>query len=264
MKRVAFVLAGLITLFCLGCTVAGNFPAVLEPIKGNLLYENLFSENTALDDFTAEGPAITEIKNGKLYLASSDSNGNNSPSKGHFVFWNNKVEHPDDFILEWEFAPVKARGLTIMFVNAKGVNGKDALDPSLASRDGSYKQYHSGDINNYGWSYYRYHNDFSGVSNVRRNVGFKLVNTESNIIPYPGAVGKTYHMVLYKKGSLIQGFVNGQEQFSYLDPNPWEGGRFGLRQMSSTKANYDNLKVWALKAGGGVCEENRCPSFEKL
>jgi hypothetical protein len=224
--------------------IAGTFcnaelPTAVEALKGSLLYENTYDNASSLDEITAEGPMDAEIRSGRLHMASFG---------GHFTTWYHTVDHPDNFIIEWEFTPVEAKGLCILFTCAKGLNGEDIFDSSLPARNGSYSQYHSGSINNYGLSYYRNNRSYSDSVNLRRNKGFKMVKAVTpNPIPLPPAcVSNTYHLVWVKNGPIIRWYVDGYKTLEWIDSNPYGSGKFGLRQMSATVAEYDNLRLWAI------------------
>lgn len=218
-----------------------DLPPEVEAIKGDLIYENLFEDDSCMDDFTAEGPCIARISNGRLYMESQYPTVND----GHFVYWCKVADHEEDFIIEWEFTPVRDTGLCILFTCARGRNGVDIFDPSLDPRDGQYYQYHSGDIDNYVLSYYRNNADFSGIINLRRNYGHEIVKTVDNPIPEPPTcVDQTYQLVAVKVDGEYTYWVDDTRALEWTDDKPHGSGKFGLRQMATTRAEYDNLRVW--------------------
>jgi hypothetical protein len=241
MLKVFIISSAVMMLLCITCFAA--LPAEVESIKGAQLYENTYGSQASLDEFVGEGPMIAEIRSGKLYMASRDSNGS-----GHFTTWYTTVDHPESFIIEFEFTPLKAKGLAILFTCAKGQNGEDIFDPSLATRNGQYNYYIRGDINNYGISYYRNNANQSDSVNLRKNAGFVMVKSVTpNPIPLPPAcINNTYHCVWVKNGPLIRWYVDGARTLEWMDTSPYGSGKFGLRQMAATKAEYDNLRLYSV------------------
>ncbi|MEW6358646.1 MAG: DUF1961 family protein [Planctomycetota bacterium] len=208
------------------------------PVKKELLYEADFSGN--LDDWVLEGPGVTKIVDGRLYMESTD------PEKGHIVFWNKK-DYPTDFLAEWDFSPVNNEALYIVFFSAVGRNGKNIFDPSLEKRDGTFKQYIMGDINAYHISYFRNMREDTGICNMRKEYGFYLVTIGKD--PIPPTPGGQYHITLLKKGNRIRFFIGDKLVVRFDDDGKtygpvWGAGKIGLRQMAPSKAYYDNFRVY--------------------
>ena len=96
-----------------------------------LLYENPLSCNEDVKDFVLEGKANITFPEGRMRIenAVSDKEG----QKANYVFWCPE-EFPSDVLIQWNFWPLREPGLCMLFFAAKGKNGEDLFDPSLANR----------------------------------------------------------------------------------------------------------------------------------
>lgn len=140
-----------------------------------LIYDNPLQNEEDIKGFVLEGKAGISFENGCMRIESTIAP--NEGQKANYVLWCDR-DFPEDVQIEWEFKPVKEPGLAMIFVSARGINGEDIFDKSLASRTGEYQQYHHGDINAFHISYFRrkeiderqFH-----TCNLRKSYGFYLV-----------------------------------------------------------------------------------------
>jgi hypothetical protein len=138
---------------------------------------------------------------------------------------------------------------------AAGRNGEDLFDPSLARREGNYRQYHSGDINAYHISYFRRKNpDERGfhTCNMRKSHGFHLVCQGADPIPNVEDVRDEFSIEVVKLGDWIRFAIDDLVLFTWKDDGsiggpPHEKGRFGFRQMAPLVATYSDFRVEAIK-----------------
>lgn len=218
------------------------------------VYETSFDDPEALRDWRLEGGKSASTEDGALVLESSPvapgENARRNPN--HLVYWLKK-EVPADFLLEFTVRPSNPRdGLNIVFFNTRGIHGESIFDPALAPRDGTFSQYHSGDLNGYHISYWA---GDRGTANVRKNKGFHLVAEGKDLIA--GAPADAYQTVrLYKRGGKIRLTVDGELAVSYDDDGKNYGaahthsGWIGLRQMGRTiRCEYGELAVYPLLDG---------------
>lgn len=228
-----------------------GFPHPPKPIdlsdrRGALLYDNPLDHPQTVADWVVEGPAAFSFDNGYLQMRARNF-------EEHFVVWCPQ-DFPDSFVAEWDFKPLSDDGLAIIFFAAKGENGEDIFDPSLAPRSGPFRDYIVGDIVSYHISYYANVHQFQMGrvdSNLRKNNQFLRVGGGPVAIQ-PGAQG-WQHMRLIKDGNRIQLFANGRIKVDWTDDNPERygpphtDGKIGFRQMSPTVAGYRNFRVWELE-----------------
>ena len=213
------------------------------------IYTTEFDSPGILQDWSLEGGQSISIENGRLLLKSEGIN--TKPAKGnHLVAWLD-VEVPGSFYLEFDFRPKdKQQGLTIVFFNTRGVNGESIFDPELTARDGTFTQYHSGDLNGYHLSYW---SGARKASNLRKNRGFTLIANGEDPIAND-QTDKFHRIGIYKKDGLIRYYVDGELALEHLDDPSNDGpawnhsGWIGLRQMDHTHwAEYERLAVYPLK-----------------
>ena len=216
-----------------------------------LIYENKLSCAEDVKGFRMEGSADVYFENGKMRIKS------NLPAelgqKANFVFWCPE-DMPSDIIIEWDFRPIEEPGLAIMFFSAKGCNGEDLFDPSLAPRDGQYNLSHSGDINAYHISYFRRKwEDERGfhTCNLRKSKGFHLVAQGADPIPDCADALESYHIRITKNKGRIDFAINDLTVFSWQDDGEeygpvLGGGKIGFRQMAPMIGEYSDLKVYEI------------------
>lgn len=210
--------------------------------KGALLYSASFSNADELRDWKMEGAGKTEFSDGRMIMYSPGE-------EGHHVFWCPQ-EFPASFIAEWEVQNLHTDGgLCIIFFAAKGLNGEDIFDASLPKRDGTFKNYTKGAINNYHISYYANAKGEKGreTANLRKNKGFHKVQTGEPGIPIHST--EVHKVKLVKQQGHIQLFIDGRSIINYMDDGKrygavLEGGKIGFRQMKWTRFAYRNFKVW--------------------
>lgn len=245
---------------------APRHPLVGKPFKpadidyANPVYETSFDDEAVLRDWRLEGGKQMSIAEGKLVLQSEPT----SDDRNHLVCWLTE-EVPADFLLEFTVRPQnRKQGLNIVFFNARGVNGKSIFDPSLQKRNGIFKQYHSGDLNNYHVSYWAAER---GFSNLRKNRGFDLVSSGKDYI-IAGDPDAFQTVQIYKRGGKIRVMVDGLVAVAFDDdgkkfgPIHEHSGWIGLRQMGHTlRCEYRHLKIYRLLPAGraAAAEEFEVP-----
>lgn len=203
-----------------------------------------------LKDWTLEGGKSMSVAGGNLVL---ESDGRNN----HLVCWLRK-EAPADFLLEFTFRPQnRQEGLAIVFFNARGLKGESVFDPALVPRDGTFDQYHSGDLTNYHSSYWAAGRD---TAHIRKNKGFHLVAKGKDLVtPAPSAAFQTIRV--YKRGGKIRITVGDVVAVAYDDDGKTYGpvhthaGWIGLRQMGhAVRGEYGHVKLFPLAAASAKDE----------
>lgn len=220
-------------------------------IGAELIYYNPFREEKDIRDFIMEGSAKISFPKGRLRMENALAAENGQ--KANYVLWCPE-EFPADVYLEWEFKPLNEPGLCILFFAAKGKNGEDLFDPSLAERTGEYPQYHHGDINAFHVSYFRRKEPDERAfhtCNLRKSYGFYLTAQGGDPIPDADECREPYRMAVLKKGPDVRFFINELEIFHYIDDGrtygpALTGGRAGFRQLAPLTAEYGEFKVYAV------------------
>lgn len=219
---------------------------------GRLLYAAALGAAADARGWRLEGPGIVEHRDGWMLMKSQRPDG----PDGHIVHWCPE-EFPERFRAEWEFELLGEQGLCIVFFAARGQGGRDVFDPSLAPRQGIFKQYHSGDINCYHISYFaNTPGSARRVANLRKNAGFYLV-ANGPVGVAAAKPGEVHRAVLVKDGARIRLAVDDRTIIDYTDDGVragpvWAGGKIGLRQMQWTIGRYRNFRVFALPPATAV------------
>ena len=209
----------------------------------NAVYQTTFDDPAELKNWKLEGGKRMSIENGKFILE-------NEGEANHLVCWL-KTEAPADFLLEFSVRPQnRKQGLNIVFFNARGIHGESVFDPALKPRDGNFKQYHSGDLNNYHISYWAADR---GTAHLRKNPGFTMVAGGKDLIAEAPA-DKFQVVRIYKRGGKIRLMVDDIVSVAFDDDGEKYGpawtnsGWIALRQMGHTlRCEYDHLMIFPLK-----------------
>ncbi|ACT02726.1 YesU family protein [Paenibacillus sp. JDR-2] len=224
--------------------------SMLIPAGWKMIYNNPLRSAEDVSDFRMEGDASVTFPMGRMRLEST-----RDPEEGqaaNLVFWCPE-QFPPDFVVTWDFWPVREPGLAILFFCAAGMEGQDLFDAGLAGRSGIYDQYHHGDINAFHVSYFRRRHAEERrfhTCNLRKSYGFHLVAQGANPIPDAADAEGPYRMQLLKQGPYVQFAVNDLLLFSWKDDGTTWGpllgkGKLGFRQMAPLIAEYGNLQVYA-------------------
>ena len=102
------------------------------------VYMNLLTSESDIKDWIMEGDGVVSgpVKRMRMEATRDPEEG----QKANIVFWC-PDDFPDNISISWDFYPVREPGLCILFFAATGINGEDLFAPSLAKRNGPYKQY---------------------------------------------------------------------------------------------------------------------------
>ncbi len=229
-------------------TLAALKARTMEYEIGEILYENPLSgpEDIAawVTESSREGhPAVT-FPHGRMRLESDV----------HFLLWCPE-EFPDNIAVSWDFQPRSDDGLAMFWIAARGREGEDLFDPSLAERTGAYPQYNSGDIDALHIAYFRrnFHGEpleersFQTV-HLRKSYGFHFVAAAGDPIPSVRDVVGPYRIQVIKYGPHFRFSINDLVVLEWYDDGEetgpvLEGGKIGFRQMAGLIADYANLRV---------------------
>ncbi len=217
------------------------------------IYSNPLSGPDSIKGWRLEGDGATSFPMNRLRLE-----GTRDPEEGqkaNIVFWCPE-DFPDNISISWDFYPIYEPGLCILFFAAKGKNGEDLFDPSLAERQGPYDQYHHGDINALHISYFRRRSPGEAAfttCNMRKSYGFHLVAQGADPIPSVPHAEPPYRIEIIKDGPDVLFGIgkDGKEMltlFHWTDDGKSTGpilteGKIGFRQMTPMIGEYGNLSV---------------------
>jgi hypothetical protein len=212
---------------------------------GKVLYENPLTKREDVAAWRLEGSACVSFPQGRLCLESVIPK--EQGQKANYVFWC-PVEFPDGVCIEFDFHPVREPGLAMFWFCARGRNGEDIFDPSLAPRSGEYDHYRYGDINAYHAAFFRRGKPGSfQICNLRKSHGFRLVAQGGDPIPSQ-VYDPPYHVRVLVSDGWVQFEIDELVVYTWHDDGrvggpPLTGGKIGFRQMAPLVAEYSGLKV---------------------
>ena len=215
---------------------------------GRTIYRNPLATPADVAGWRIEGDAEITFEAGRLRMANR-----RDPAEGqaaNFVFWCPE-EFPDNIAISWDFWPVHEPGLCILFFAAKGREGQDLFDPTLARRTGEYPQYHTGDINALHVSYFRRMFETKRAfhtCNLRKSHGFHLVCQGADPLPDVADARPPYRIRVVKTARQVDFAIDDLPIFTWTDDGETygpvlAGGKIGFRQMAPLIAEYANLTV---------------------
>lgn len=230
-----------------------------------IAFETSFVENDkriALPDpkaeWIAEGWGGASVCGGKLWVAPAkfESCGIRVKDAGedpsHMVVWN-KSRFPADMMFEFTVNHHGSDdGLTLVFFAAEGQDGQDIFDLGLPPRNGVYRNYNKGQLQNYTVSYWSRNKKASLVergeqytNRMRKNPGANKLSTEYSRTDKCSDCD--YRIRILKTGGLIAVEIDGTVVNQAIDPDPLGSGYIGLRNMQGIdRVRYDDFKVWSL------------------
>jgi len=153
----------------------GNVPLIdIDRRKGDLVYESRMDDELSINGWVLEGPGVITFEDEKMIMK-SEYEDNPGSGLGHFNLWN-PVDFPKNFIAEFDFELLSKHGCAVLHFSAKGINGEDLFDPTLAERTGHFMQYIKGDINNYLLAFF--------YNRALVNIGRPYINLFKNPVRY--------------------------------------------------------------------------------
>jgi hypothetical protein len=209
--------------------------------------------------WVAEGKGGAMVCNGRLWVApvpfEACGAAVNEPDaeRSHMVVWN-KNRFPADLLFGFTVNHHGSDdGLTLVFFATTGLEGQDIFDLALPPREGVYRNYNRGQLQNYTVSYWSRNKKPSLVkrgeqytNRMRRNPGANKLSTEYSRTDKCSDCD--YRIRILKTGGLLAVEINGEVVNQVTDPDPLGGGYIGLRNMMGVdKVSYDNFEVWSIE-----------------
>ena len=222
---------------------------------GDILYENPLSTPEDIREWRLEGQAAITFPRGRMRMENAVERDKDRGIHANFLHWCDR-DFPDHIAVRWNFRPLTDIGLAMIWIAAKGRNGEDLFDPSLATRDGDYPQYHHGDINALHGSYFRRNPKETGfrTCNLRKSYGFHKACRGGDPLPDSNCAHPSYRIEVIKSGPHFRFSIDDLVVYHWIDDGEsygpvLEDGKIGFRQMAGLIAEYENLEVRKVKSG---------------
>jgi len=164
--------------------------------------------------------------------------------------WTKKIFEGDLYV-EYEFKIIRPGGLSILMVQATGMNREDFMSDYPLKTNGTMRTVYGENVRNYHWEYYR---EMSDVSNHFQN-SVLAKNPFAFALSY-STLDKPYEYEKWNKlqflqiGNKLVGAINGivMVEFtdnSFINNGPvYNSGHIAIRCMLHTKMMFRNLKVY--------------------
>jgi hypothetical protein len=204
-----------------------------------------------MDDFYVQGdPVNVEITPQGLLIETINKQFTKSLRDSQVYVWSNKT-FEGDLYLEYEFKVLRPGGLSLLMVNASGMNREDFMKDYPLKTSGLMVTVFGENVRNYHWEYYR---EMSDMSNVLNNSA--LMKNPYNV---PLAFGthdqpweyNRWHKLQYLQvGNRLIGAINGIVMVDVLDNGlgssgaVFDFGHIAIRCMLNTKMLFRDLKVY--------------------
>jgi len=156
-----------------------------------------------------------------------------------------------DLYVEYEFKVLRPGGLSLLMVQATGMNGEDFMDDYPLKTTGRMTTVYGEDVRNYHWEYYRemsdMRNDVQNSVLAKNPFGFAL---SFSALDKPVEYNKWNKLQFLQIGNKLVGAINGivMVEFtdnSFINNGPvLNSGRIAIRCMLHSKMLFRNLKVY--------------------
>ena len=218
-------------------------------IDKQLYYHSPLNSPAAVRGWVAEGPAVMNFAKDGLIIESADKD--LDPQSGSLTFWCWK-DLPEYFLAEWNVQILSEYGACLSVFGAKGENGMDVYDSSVAFRTGASEDYSAGDVNCYSLSYY---SDMPfgvtrNASYLRLNKGGYLVasgpsaiDNKSNGLHKISLLRLAGNIVLAVDNWIVLDYKEDPQRFNQT----LRDGKIALRQFKWTKAKYSDFNIYTFK-----------------
>ncbi len=156
-----------------------------------------------------------------------------------------------DLYVEYEFMPLKERGLSLLMVQASGMQREDFMKDYPLRTNGSMLTVCWEDVRNYHWEYYRQMNDTrNDVAShaLIKNPWFKPLGYVC--APYTLDINVWHKLQFFQEGNHIRCIMDGQVVLDVTDDGFTNNGpvlnfgRIAIRCMVRTSVLFRNFKVY--------------------
>lgn len=164
--------------------------------------------------------------------------------------WSKKI-FEGDLYLEYEFKILRPGGLSLLMVNASGMNREDFMQDYPLKTTGRMTTVFGENVRNYHWEFYREMSDMSNAINnsalIKNPFNFPLAfGTHDRPLGY----NQWHKLQFLQIGNRLVGAINGVIMVDAFDSGfvnngpVFDFGHIAIRCMVNTKMLFRNLKVY--------------------
>ena len=211
------------------------------------------TQKADLDSFYVQGePVNVEVTKEGLLVETVDKPYTGSLLNKQMYLWTLKPFEGDLYV-EFEFQSLRPGGLSLLMVQASGMNREDFMADYPWRTEGRMTMVFAEDVRNYHWEFYR---EMADMTNIYDNSAL-IKNPYSHAMSFkaldrPFENHKWHKLQFLQIGDKLIGAIDGQIMVEAEDNTSTNGavydfGRIALRSMLHTKMLYKNLKVYNRK-----------------
>lgn len=212
--------------------------------------ENPLADKQDLDAFYVQGCTEAVGIDGGTLLVETPMEG---PDTGQVYLWTRK-SFEGDLALEFDFMPCKSNGLSLMMLQASGMQREDFMNDYPLRTTGNMRMVYGENVRGYHWEFYREMDDTRNdvISNALIKAPWQRPLAYS-CLEHPWELNTWYKVRFLQEGTRLRASINDRLVFDVQDePFAYSGshhhcGHFALRCMIKTKNRYRNLRVWNRK-----------------
>lgn len=212
------------------------------------------SNPSDLDSFIVQGkPLNVQATNEGLLVETINKEYTGALLDSQVYIWTKKPFEGDLYV-EFEFMTLRPGGLSLLMVQASGMNREDFMADYPLRATGRMTMVYGEDVRNYHWEYYR------EMADMRNDVENSALMKNPYLYPLSfGSLDKPVEKNVWHKlqflqiGNKLIGAVNGiimveSEDDGFSNNGPaYNFGRISIRCMLRTKMLFRNLKVYNKK-----------------
>ena len=205
-----------------------------------------------MENFYVQGKAEDlRITDDGLLVETVNKEMNRAVLEDQVYLWTHKTFEGDLYV-EYEFKPLRPAGLSLLMVQASGMNREDFMADYPLRTSGRMTTVYGEDVRNYHWEYYRemadMRNDVENSALMKNPFSYPLSFGARNT---PVAIGQWHKLQFRQIGNQLVGAIDGVmmvefEDNGFTNNGPvYNYGHIAIRCMLRTKMLFRNVNVYS-------------------
>ena len=210
-----------------------------------------FDKPSDLDNFYVQGdPVAVKVNDQGLLIETIDSPYTQKELDHQVYLWSNRTFEGDLYV-EYEFKVLRPGGLSLLMVQASGMNREDFMADYPLRTSGRMKTVYGEDIRNYHWEYYRemadMRNDVSNSALMKNPFAYPL---SFSALTTPVEKNVWHKLQFLQIGNKLTGVIDGKIMVEFTDDGftnngpVYNFGHIAIRCMLHSKLQFRNLRVY--------------------
>ncbi len=210
-----------------------------------------FNKPSDLDSFYVQGnPVAVKVNEEGLLIETIDKLYTGKLLDSQVYVWSNKPFEGDLYV-EYEFKVLRPGGLSLLMVQASGMNREDFMADYPLRTGGRMTTVYGEDVRNYHWEYYREMADMrNDVANSALMKNPFLYPLSFTALATPVEKNVWQKLQFLQVGNKLVGAINGIKMVEFTDDGftnngpVYNFGRIAIRCMLHSKLVFRNLRVY--------------------